>query len=70
MTTAMPERAVPDLVWIKSSYSSGAGGECVEVATCPHTIHVRDSKDTARQGLAVGPAAWAMFVGYAVHKIG
>jgi hypothetical protein len=70
MTFAMSERAVPDLVWIKSSYSSGAGGECVEVASCPHTIHVRDSKDTARPGLAVGPDAWTTFVGHAVHQIG
>uniref|UniRef100_UPI00099F2A3B DUF397 domain-containing protein n=1 Tax=Streptomyces puniciscabiei TaxID=164348 RepID=UPI00099F2A3B len=33
-----------ELVWFKSSYSSGDGGECVEVATSPTTIHVRDSK--------------------------
>ncbi|WP_435209890.1 DUF397 domain-containing protein [Streptomyces sp. bgisy034] len=65
----MPERAVPDLVWIKSSYSSGAGGECVEVATCPHSIHVRDSKDTAHAGLAVGLDAWATFVAYAADQI-
>ncbi|NUL07632.1 DUF397 domain-containing protein, partial [Streptomyces lunaelactis] len=32
------------LNWFKSSYSSGEGGACVEVATCPATIHVRDSK--------------------------
>jgi uncharacterized protein DUF397 len=58
------------LLWIKSSYSSEEGGECVEVAACPRTIHVRDSKDTARPGLTVGPDAWAMFVGYAVYQIG
>ena len=57
------------LLWIKSSYSSEEGGECVEVATCPHTIHVRDSKDTARPGLAVGADTWAMFVGYAANQI-
>ncbi|WP_030544114.1 DUF397 domain-containing protein [Streptomyces albus] len=51
--------------WRKSSYSSGEGGECVEVAACPHTIHVRDSKNIARPGLAVGPGAWASFVGFA-----
>jgi hypothetical protein len=56
------------LLWIKSSFSSEEGGECVEVATCPHTVHVRDSKDTARPALAVGPDTWAMFVGYAVDQ--
>ncbi|MEV4228056.1 DUF397 domain-containing protein [Streptomyces bobili] len=58
------------LDWFKSSYSGGAGGECLEVATCPHTIHVRDSKDRARPGLAVGPDAWAVFVGYTVDQSG
>ncbi|MBQ0988228.1 DUF397 domain-containing protein [Streptomyces sp. F63] len=53
------------MTWRKSSRSSGEGGECVEVAACPGWIHVRDSKDTARPGLAVGPDAWASFVGFA-----
>jgi hypothetical protein len=61
--------AVPESAWFKSSYSTGSGGECVEVAACPHTIHVRDSKDTARPGLAVGPDTWAMLVGYAANQI-
>ncbi|MER6676102.1 DUF397 domain-containing protein [Streptomyces sp. NPDC000983] len=56
------------LLWIKSSYSSEEGGECIEVATCPHTIHVRDSKDTSRPGLVVGTGAWAAFVGYTVDQ--
>jgi hypothetical protein len=47
--------------WRKSSYSTDAGGNCVEVASCPGTIHVRDSKDTARPGLVLPPAAWAAF---------
>ncbi|MDX2828875.1 DUF397 domain-containing protein, partial [Streptomyces ipomoeae] len=33
------------LSWHKSTYSSGGDGDCVEVATCPHTIHIRDSKN-------------------------
>ncbi|MQS38569.1 DUF397 domain-containing protein [Streptomyces katsurahamanus] len=53
------------LDWRKSSFSSGEGGECVEMSICPHAIHVRDSKDTARQGLTVSPAAWTSFVGLA-----
>lgn len=58
------------LDWSKSSHSGGAGGECLEVATCSHAVHVRDSKDTARPGLAVAPDAWTMFVGYAVEQTG
>ncbi|WP_428843609.1 DUF397 domain-containing protein [Streptomyces hirsutus] len=58
-----------ELTWVKSTYSSGEGGQCIEVATCSHSVHVRDSKDTARSGLAVGPDAWGMFVGYAVEEI-
>jgi len=52
--------------WFKSSYSSGASGDCVEVATCPGTIHIRDSKDKAGPKLALSPATWADFVAYAV----
>ncbi|MFI2506762.1 DUF397 domain-containing protein [Streptomyces sp. NPDC018972] len=49
-----------DLCWITSSYSSGAGGECVEVALDAAAIHVRDSKCVAQEGpvLKVGSAAW------------
>ncbi|NKQ29297.1 DUF397 domain-containing protein, partial [Streptomyces galbus] len=32
------------LQWFKSSYSGSEGGECVEVARSPQTVHVRDSK--------------------------
>ncbi|MER6622389.1 DUF397 domain-containing protein [Streptomyces sp. NPDC000931] len=59
-----------ELAWFKSTYSSGEGGQCVEVATCSHTVHVRDSKDTNRPGLAVGSEAWAAFVGFAADRIG
>ncbi|WP_149183506.1 DUF397 domain-containing protein [Streptomyces sp. TRM49041] len=51
-----------DLNWFKSSYSGDQGGDCVEVAVCPHTVHVRDSKDTTRPGLAVTPTAWSAFL--------
>lgn len=49
------------LNWFKSSYS-GEEGECVEVATRPHTIHVRDSKDTTRPPLALSPTTWSVFI--------
>ncbi|GGX39269.1 DUF397 domain-containing protein [Streptomyces chryseus] len=57
--------AVPESAWFKSSYSTGSGGECVEVALCPDVVRVRDSKDIARRGLVVDVAAWAEFVGFA-----
>ncbi|MCI3933850.1 DUF397 domain-containing protein [Streptomyces sp. AN091965] len=53
------------LSWHKSSYSSGGDGDCVEVATCPTTIHIRDSKHRAGPQLTVAPGAWADFVAYA-----
>ncbi|MBO4254273.1 DUF397 domain-containing protein [Streptomyces griseorubiginosus] len=51
------------LQWFKSTYSGSEGGQCVEVATTPHTIHIRDSKNPADTGptLQVTPAAWAAF---------
>ncbi|MFF9503144.1 DUF397 domain-containing protein [Streptomyces sp. NPDC014656] len=54
-----------ELEWFKSSYSSNSEGtDCVEVATAPGAVHVRDSKDIAGPRLAFGPAAWAGFVAY------
>lgn len=50
------------LTWFKSSYSGNDSGNCVEVATCPHTVHVRDSKDLTVPALTLSPAAWAAFI--------
>ncbi|MYQ78369.1 MULTISPECIES: DUF397 domain-containing protein [unclassified Streptomyces] len=50
------------LSWSKSSYSGPDSGNCVEVATCPHTVHVRDSKDITVPALAVSPDAWDTFI--------
>jgi hypothetical protein len=50
------------LAWFKSSYSGDQGGECLEVATCPAAVHVRDSKDVTRPALAFAPAQWSAFV--------
>lgn len=45
--------------WRKSSYSSGAGGNCVEVATnLPGLVAVRDSKNPATPALLLTPAQW------------
>ncbi len=51
--------------WRTSSYSSSSGGDCVEVATCPHSVHVRDSKVTDGPVFAVAPDAWSAFVTWA-----
>ncbi|WP_430625662.1 DUF397 domain-containing protein [Streptomyces sp. NBC_01264] len=49
--------------WFKSSYSGSEGDDCVEVASCPDSVHIRDSKLTASPELAVSPRTWAAFVG-------
>ncbi|MER8182330.1 DUF397 domain-containing protein [Kitasatospora sp. NPDC094015] len=51
--------------WAKSSYSGAEGGDCVEVATSPHTVRVRDSKDRPGPVLEFEPAAWRAFVRFA-----
>ncbi|MCX4916814.1 DUF397 domain-containing protein [Streptomyces sp. NPDC005381] len=57
---------VSELAWSKSSYSDGPdGNSCIEVATTPGTVHVRDSKNAAGPRLAVTPGAWADFVSFA-----
>ncbi|MET9897223.1 DUF397 domain-containing protein [Streptomyces sp. NPDC006446] len=53
--------------WIKSSYSAGNGGECVEVATWQGTTHVRDSKHTAGPVVGLGQNAWTQFLGFAAR---
>ncbi|MFJ2935169.1 DUF397 domain-containing protein [Streptomyces sp. NPDC087219] len=55
-----------ELAWFKSSYSSSSEGDsCIEVATTPATVHVRDSKCHDGPQLAFLPGAWAGFVSYA-----
>jgi hypothetical protein len=50
-------------MWRKSSYSSGNGGNCVEVASnLPGAVAVRDSKDPDGPKLAVSKRAWSAFV--------
>ncbi|MFF3060756.1 DUF397 domain-containing protein [Streptomyces sp. NPDC057909] len=50
--------------WFKSTYSGGDGDSCVEVATCPDTVHVRDSKIGEGPQLTLSPASWTGFVAY------
>ncbi|MEU3188542.1 DUF397 domain-containing protein [Streptomyces sp. NPDC006923] len=50
------------LDWFKSSYSSGEGGACVEVAADRTAVRVRDSKEQSGPQLAFTRGAWAGFV--------
>ncbi|UXY29716.1 DUF397 domain-containing protein [Streptomyces sp. HUAS TT20] len=61
-----PTGDVPEFAWFKSSYSSSSDiDSCVELATTPTTVHVRDSKHAAGPRLALSPEAWSAFVPYA-----
>lgn len=53
---------VQTVAWRKSSYSGGSGGGCVEVATLPGRVMVRDSKDPEGPRLAVSWDEWRAFV--------
>ncbi|MFF9220897.1 DUF397 domain-containing protein [Streptomyces viridosporus] len=57
-TDAKPE-------WIKSSYSTSDGPDCVEMAPVPDRILVRDSKNPDGPRLALAPATWTAFLPYA-----
>lgn len=51
-----------------SSYSGDNGGRCVEVATHPYAVHVRDSddpEDPEGPALTFTSEAWASFVEFA-----
>lgn len=52
-----------DALWLKSSYSNGDGGNCVEVArNLPDLVPVRDSKAPNRPALILTASAWAPFI--------
>jgi hypothetical protein len=50
------------MTWFKSSYSSNEGGNCIEVATQPTTIHIRDSKNPTGPTLTLAPTTWTEFL--------
>ncbi|HET6634473.1 MAG TPA: DUF397 domain-containing protein [Streptomyces sp.] len=56
------------LHWIKSSYSTNDGPDCVEVAAAAGVVRVRDSKDVAGPQLALTASAWADFVRHAARR--
>jgi hypothetical protein len=48
--------------WRKSSYSTGNGGACVEIASnLPGAVAVRDSKDPHGPALIFTPGEWRTF---------
>lgn len=52
-----------DALWLKSSYSNGSGGDCVEIAdNIPGLVPVRDSKAPGGPALLLTAGAWAPFV--------
>ncbi|MBV7671716.1 DUF397 domain-containing protein [Streptomyces halstedii] len=57
--------SITNLVWFKSSYSGSSGDSCIEVATAPGTVHVRDSKVEKGPRLTLSSTSWAPFVSYA-----
>lgn len=55
----------PTLAWFKSSYSGSDGGDCVEIALAPTTVHIRDSKTTPGPVLHVSNGPWRTFLSFA-----
>jgi hypothetical protein len=49
------------LHWRKSTHS-GDGSNCVEIATTPTTIHIRDSKNPDGPHLTLRATAWMEFL--------
>jgi hypothetical protein len=52
---------VTALQWRKSSHS-GSGNNCVEVASMPAAVAVRDSKDPDGGHLVFGAGDWEAFI--------
>ncbi|SEF02238.1 DUF397 domain-containing protein [Streptomyces sp. Ag109_O5-10] len=49
------------LHWRKSTYS-GDSSNCVEIATSPAAVHIRDSKRPVGPHLKVRPPTWTHFL--------
>ncbi|GLW17118.1 toxin [Streptomyces sp. NBRC 13847] len=57
-----------EVAWQKSSYSGSDNNDCIEVATSPDTIRIRDSKNPHGPQLRVRPGTWADFLAYAADE--
>lgn len=62
MTASMTTDVAPEKAWCKSSYSDSQGGSCVEIASLPQAIGIRDSKDKQGPALVVSKGSWSSFV--------
>ena len=60
MNKALDDTELPSS-WVKSSYSNGAGGECVECARVGDRVLVRDSKVGNARVTRMGAQAWLTF---------
>lgn len=54
---------MPELKWIKSSYSEASANNCVEMATTGRLVAIRDSKVPHMPWAKVSRTAWAEFTG-------
>ncbi|NEC85748.1 DUF397 domain-containing protein [Streptomyces sp. SID12501] len=61
MSTARSKDDGPP-TWFTSSYSNGAGGECVECARTGDGALVRDSKSTGGPVIVVRGQGWQTFI--------
>jgi hypothetical protein len=53
----------PTAHWFTSSFSSGSGNGCIEVAFLTDgTVGVRDTKDRTRIALSISSTAWTGFL--------
>lgn len=58
----MSEQGLSSTVWRTSSYSSGQGTQCVEVARVRRAVAARDSKDPAGPVLGFSRGEWRVFL--------
>jgi len=61
-THTAPELSAAGAAWFKSSYSDGAGNNCIEAAVFPAVIGVRDSKAPEGAALVFPHSSWMTFV--------
>lgn len=66
-TCTAPELTAAGAQWRKSSYSDGAGNNCIEAAHFPNEIAVRDSKAPDGAALLFGRSSWSSFVAAAAN---
>lgn len=59
--------SLPGVVW-RRSLRSGSSGNCVELASIPRGVAVRDSKTTHGSALLFGRSAWGAFVEAIKHN--